>query len=88
LNLQKVSEIKASHRDFDLFASRPYPTRNIHFEEEGILRTLKLLQSKRDEIFKEIFMGFRFSFKPMSGHIFLEMTVTPSEEGPGVIIPF
>ena len=89
LNFQKVSEIKSSHQDFNLSALRPSPNGNTHFEEKGILTTLKLLQSKRDEIFKEIFMGFRFSFKPMSGRLFLEMNVTPSpEKDPGVMIPF
>jgi hypothetical protein len=89
LNFQKVSEIKSSHQDIDLSTLGPYPNRNVHFEEEGILTTLKLLQSKKEEIFNEIFMGFRFSFNPLSGHMFLEMNVAPSsEEGPGIMIPF
>jgi hypothetical protein len=89
LNFQKVSEIQSSHQDSDLSTLRPFPNRNTHFEEVGILTTLKLLQSKREEIFKEIFMGFRFSFRPLSGHMFLEMNVAPSpEKGPGVMIPF
>ena len=33
-------------------------------------------------------MGFRFSFNPVSGHVFLEMNAIPSEKGPGLIIPF
>jgi hypothetical protein len=89
LNFQKVSEIRSSHQDFDLSALGSSPNRNTHFEEEGILTPLKLLQSKREEIFKEIFMGFRFSFKPLSGHMVLEMNVAPSpEKGPRVMIPF
>jgi hypothetical protein len=89
LNFQKGSDIKSSHQDFDLSTLRPSPNRNAHFEEEGILTTLKLLQSKKEEIFNEIFMGFRFSFNPLSGHMFLEMNVAPSsEEGPGIMIPF
>jgi hypothetical protein len=89
LNFQKGSDIKSSHQDFDLSTLRPSPNRNTHFEEDGILTTLKLLQSKREEIFKEIFMGFRFSFNPLSGHMFLEMNVAPSsEKGPGIMVPF
>jgi hypothetical protein len=89
LNFQKGSDIKSPHQNFDLSTLRPSPNRNTHFEEEGILTTLKLLQSKKEEIFNEIFMGFRFSFNPLSGHMFLEMNVAPSsEKGPGIMVPF
>jgi hypothetical protein len=66
-----------------------YPHRNNYFEERRILETFKLLQFKRGELSKEIFMGFHFSFKPLSGHMLLELDATPSfEKGSGLIIPF
>jgi hypothetical protein len=89
LNYRKVSGIKSYDQEFGISSMNPSPNGNIHFEEEGKLTTLKHLQSKRDEIFNEIFMGFRFSLKPMSRFIFLEINITPSpEKGPGVMIPF
>jgi hypothetical protein len=89
LNFQKVSGIKSDDQEFDPSSMRPSLSRNNLFEEEGKLTTLKLLQSKRDEIFKKIFMGFCFSLKPMSRYMFLEMDVAPTpEKGQGVMIPF
>ncbi len=89
LTFQDVIKTKSSNSDFGQPFLKPYPDGNKYFEEGRILTTFKLLQSKREEIFKEIFMGFRFSFNPMSGHMFLEMNVTSSSEnGPGLIIPF
>jgi hypothetical protein len=67
----------------------PHPLRNNYFEEKRILETFKLLQFKREELSKEIFLGFRFSFNPLSGHMLLELDATPSfEKGSGLIIPF
>ena len=89
LTSRKVIETKSSNSDFGQYFLKPYPDGKKYFEEGRILATLKLLEFKREEIFKEIFMGFRFSFNPKSGHMFLEMNVTSSsEKGSGIIIPF
>ena len=89
LTLQEINKTNSSNSDFGQFVPRPRQNGTKYFEEEKTLATLKLLQSKREEIFSEIFLGFRFSFYPMSRHIFLEMNVTPSsEKGPNIMIPF
>jgi len=88
-NFQEVTKTNYLNSDFGQFTLKPHQNGNKYLEEERTSATLKLLQSKKEEIFKEIFLGFRFSFNPMSGHNFLEMNVTPSfEKGPGIIIPF
>ena len=92
-NFYEVPKIKPSNSDLGQSALRPHSDENISFEEGRLLTTFKSLQSKKEEIykelFKEIFMGFRLSFAPMSGHIFWEMNSSPSsEKGPGFIIPF
>ena len=76
---RQVRETKSSRSDFGQSILKPYSDENGYFEERKILKTLKLLQSK-EEILKEIFMGFRFSFDLTNGHVFLEMNVTPSPE--------
>jgi hypothetical protein len=69
--------------------SKAYSNGDDYFVGGKILPTFRLLQSKGDEPFKEIFMGFRFSFDPVSTHMLVEMNISPSsEKGPGVIIPF
>jgi len=84
-----VAEAKSSNPDIRQPGLGSYPPGNHSFKERKILETFKHLQSKREELFKEIFMGFRFSFNPGSGHIFFEINVTPpSETGTGIIIPF
>ena len=89
LSSREITEAKFQNSDSGQAILRPYPSGNKYFEEGRIPETFKLLQSKREELFKEIFMGFRFSFNPMSEHMFLEMNVTPSSEiGPGIIISF
>jgi hypothetical protein len=89
LTFTEVNKTNSSNSDFGQFFLRPHQNGTNYFEEEKTLATLKLLQSKREEIFKEIFLGFRFSFYPMSRHIFLELSVTPSsEKGPNMMIPF
>jgi hypothetical protein len=88
LSFMEVAEAKSSDPDVSQSVLRSYPTGSRHFEEEKILDTFKLLQFKRKDISKEIFMGFRFSFNPVRGHVFLEMNAIPSEKGPGLIIPF
>ncbi len=54
------------------------------------LEALKHLESRKEELLREIFMGLRFSFIPTGRHMVLEMNVnTPfSENGPGLMIPF
>jgi hypothetical protein len=89
LTFRGIAEAKSSNSGSDQSVPKPYPNGNKYFEEGRILTTFKLLQSKREELLKEVSMGFRFSFEPMSGHMFLEMNVTPaSETGTGIIIPF
>jgi hypothetical protein len=89
LTFQEVNKANFSNSDFGQFVPRPRQNGTKYFGEEKTLATLKLLQSKREEIFSEIFFGFRFSFYPMSRHIFLETNVTPSsEKGPNIMIPF
>jgi hypothetical protein len=84
-----VAEAKSSNPDIRQPNFGPYPPGNNYFNERRILETFKHLQFKREELSKEIFMGFRFSFNPMSGHMFFEINVTPpSEAGTGIIIPF
>lgn len=87
-SFMEVAEAKSSDPDVSQSVLRSYPTGSRHFEEEKILDTFKLLQFKRKDISKEIFMGFRLSFNPVRGHVFLEMNAIPSEKGPGLIIPF
>ncbi len=84
-----VAEAKSSNPDIRQPNVGSYPPGNNYFKESGILATFKHLQFKREELSKEIFMGFRFSFNPMSGHMFFEINVTPpSETGTGITIPF
>jgi hypothetical protein len=87
-SFMEVAEAKSSDPDVSQSVLRSYPTGSRHFEEGWNLETFKLLQFKRENISKEIFMGFRFSFNPVRGHLFLEMNAIPSEKGPGLIIPF
>ena len=76
---RQMRENKSSGSDFAQSILKPSPDENGYFEQERILTTLRLLQSK-EEILKEIFMGVRFSFDLMNGHVFLEMNVAPSSE--------
>ena len=89
LSFLEVTKINSSNSDFGQSILKPYPEVGKYFEEERIPAAFRLLQSKREEIFKEISMGFRFSFNPLSGHLFLEMNATPSfEKRSGLVIPF
>jgi len=89
LSFQEVNETKPSTSDFGQSSLRSHPDENKYFEEWRILTTFKLIEFRREEIFKEIFMGFRFSFTPMRGHMFLEMNAIPSsEKEPRILIPF
>ena len=86
---REIPETKSSNSEIGQSHFKPYPNGNRYFEEDRGLATLKLLQPKREEPFSEIFMGFRFSFTPLSGHMFLDLNVTPSPETrTGIIIPF
>ena len=77
-NFIGLAEAESSNPDLRQSPLGSYPTGNKYFEEGRILETFKLLQFKREEILKEIFMGFCLSFDPTNGHIFLEMNVTSS----------
>jgi hypothetical protein len=72
-------ETKSSSSDSGQSILKPYPDEDSYPEEGRILTALKLHQP-REEILKEIFMGFRFSFDLTHGHMLLEMNVTPSSE--------
>jgi hypothetical protein len=72
-------ETKSSSSDSGQSILKPYPDEDGYPEEGKIWTALKLHQS-REEILKEIFMGFRFSFDLTHGHVLLEMNVTPSSE--------
>jgi len=85
---RQVTEPKSSTQDSGQSILKPNQDGNGYFEEGRILTTLRLLQSK-EETFKEIFMGFRFSVDLTYGHVLLEMNVTPSsEKRSGFIIRF
>jgi hypothetical protein len=75
----QVKESKSSGTDSGQSILRPYPDGNGYFGEGRIFKTLRLFKS-REETFKEIFMGFRFSFDLTYGHLLLEMNVAPSSE--------
>jgi hypothetical protein len=88
-SLMGVAEAKSSNSEESQSHFGSHPLRNQYFEEGRILTTFRLLQPRRDELFKEISMGFRFSFNPLSGHVFLDMNATPSSEArTGIMIPF
>lgn len=89
LNSWQVTETRSSTLEVGQSALKPNPDGNGYSEEGRLLTTLRLLQSKREETFKDLFMGFRFSFDLMNGHVFLEMSVAPSfKKGSGFIIRF
>lgn len=80
---------KSSNRDSNQSISKPFPADSKYLEGRTKLEALKHLESKKEEILREIFMGLHFSFTPISRHVVLEMNVSPSyERGPGLIIPF
>ena len=81
-------EAKSPRSDLDPATMRPYPDENGYLEERRMLKILRHLQL-REEAFKEIFMGFRFSFDLTYGYLLLEMNVKPSsEKGSGILIRF
>jgi hypothetical protein len=89
LSSGEVNGAKSSNSGSRQSISNPHPMGDYYFGEGRIPPTFKLLQSKKEETFKEVFMGFRLSFDPKSAHMLVEMNISPSsEKGPGVIIPF
>ena len=87
-NSQQIREPKSSSTEFGQTILKPSADENGYFEQGKILTLLKLLHAK-EETFKEIFMGFRFSFHPTNGRVLLEMNVSPSsEKRSGLIIRF
>jgi len=89
LSSREVPAAKSSNTDFSHSTPKPFPAGSKYFERGTKLETLRHLESKKEEILREIFMGLRFSFTPTSRHVVLEMNVSPSSErGPGLIIPF
>ncbi len=70
-------------------SSKPFPGVRQYLEAGTKLETLWRLESRKEEVLKEIFMGLRFSFPPVTRHVVLEMNVAPhSEKAHGLIIPF
>jgi hypothetical protein len=85
---RQVRETKSSSSDSGHSILTPHPDGNGYFGEGRVLTTLRLLQSK-EETFKEIFMGFLFSFDLANGHMLLEINVaSSSEKSSGFIIRF
>jgi hypothetical protein len=83
-----INGTKSSYSGSGQSISNRYPNAD-NYVGEAKPPPFKFLQSKREETFKEIFMGFRLSFDPKSTHMLVEMNISPSyEKGPGVIIPF
>jgi hypothetical protein len=84
----QLRRTKSSSAELGQSILKPYPDENGYFEQGKNLTLLRHLHS-REEIFKEIFMGFRFSLDLTSGHVLLEMNVTPSsEKRSGLLIRF
>jgi len=91
LSSRETNETNSPDSNFGQSVPKLYlnPEGEKYFEEGKIQSTLKLLQSKREEIFNEIFMGFRFSFGQKNTHMLPEVKISPSfEKGVGFIIAF
>lgn len=79
---------KSSRSDSDPSMMKPYPDENGYVEEKRMLKILRNLQL-REEAFREIFMGLRFSLDLRHGYLLFEMNVKPSSErGSGLMIRF
>jgi len=88
LTLQGVLETRLSGVDYGKPTLKPFPNEN-EINERRIWEAFEFLQPKREEIFKEMFIGFRFSFYPTSGHMLLLMNTSPSSDSElGLMIPF
>jgi hypothetical protein len=89
LSSREAPAAKSSNSDFSQSISKAFPDGSNYFEGGTKSETLRHLESKKEEILREIFMGLRFSFTPTGRHVVLEMNVSPSsEKGPGLVIPF
>jgi len=91
LHTRETNDTNSSASNFGQAAPNPYlnPDRERYFEDGKIQSTLKLLQLKKEEIFNEVFVGFRFSFGGKTTHTLPEMRISPSlEKGAGLIIAF
>lgn len=91
LRSAEANDTRSADSNFRRTAPNRYlnPDREKYFEEGEIQSTLKLLQSRREEIFNEIFVGFRFSFGAKNTRMLPEMKISPSfEKGAGFIIAF
>lgn len=91
LSSREITQTDSPSSNFGQPILKPYlnPNGDKYFGEGNIRSTLKLLQFRREEIFNEIFMGFRFSFGPKSTPMLVEMNISPfPEKGPGFIITF
>jgi len=74
-----ATETKSPSSEYGQSALKAYSDESGLLEQARTFTKLRLLQS-REETFKEIFMGICFSLDLTSGHMFLEMNVTPSTE--------
>jgi hypothetical protein len=80
---------KSSNIEFGKFILKTLPNDRNYSEEKKTQDILKLLQTKHENNFKEIFLGLRFSLETSSGQIDLEMSVTPSfDNHQGLAISF
>jgi len=91
LRSRKTNDTNSPNSNFGQAPPNRYlsPEPEKYLEKGKIQSTLKLLQSKREEIFNEIFVGFRFSFGAKNTHALPEMRLSPSfEKGAAFIIAF
>jgi hypothetical protein len=91
LSSRETNETNSPDSNFGQSVPKLYlnPEGDKYFEEGKIQSTLKLLQSKREEMFNEVFVGFRFSFGQKNTHSLPEVKISPSfEKGAGFTIAF
>jgi hypothetical protein len=68
---------------------KSFSDENKYYGGEGWMTTYKLLEAKRREILKEIFVGFHLSFDMKNRHLLFDISATPeTEKRSGIIIPF
>ena len=88
---KEINGTNSTHLNSGQVAPNRYlnPNPEKYLEEGKIQSTLRLLQLKREEMFNEIFVGFRFSFGAKKPNTLPEMTISPSlEKGAGLVIAF
>lgn len=91
LGARETNQASLPDSNLGQFAPKRYltPDADEYFEQEKIQSALKLLQSKREEIFDKIFVGFRFSFGSKNTRTVPEIRISPSfEKGSGFTIAF